>query len=307
MSTGSRSHAPIESSAGNPQRRVAADGDGTPPLKPFIHLLRKEHGLDLARFDETFLEKTLRSRLMATASAGWKEYADLLKQEPAEANALLASLSIGYSEFFRNPLTFALLEQVVLPALVADKERSGQSELRIWSAGCAAGQEAYSVAMLLEDLAALRERPVPFRIFATDVSPDALALAQEGVYDRAAVQNVRLRHLQAYFTIDGNAYAVAPGLRKRVDFSTFDLLDDSSVSPPACLYGDFDLVLCCNLLFYYGSDIRLSILGKVCRALSPGGYFVTGEAERDVVSSRKLLRAVAPPAAVFRKAVREEG
>jgi chemotaxis methyl-accepting protein methylase len=275
---------------------------GTPPLDLFIQAAHTSHGLDLSPFDEIFLAKALQGRLEATSAGTWALYLDRLAGDRAEAEALLQSLNIGYSEFFRNPLTFALLEQLVLPAIVAGKEKAGPGEIRIWSAGCAAGQEAYSIAILLEDLAAARQRPVPYRIIATDISVTALAAARKGIYDSAAVRNVRLKHVRDYFVAQGDEYAIAPRLRSRVDFSAYDLLDERSGCPPASLYGDFDLILCCNLLFYYRPDMRRRILDKLCGALSHGGYFVTGEAERAVLAEQAGLRAVAPPAAVFRKA-----
>ena len=252
-------------------------------------------------YDETFLKKALHRRLTATSVKTSEEYLGRLECDGAEAEALLRSLRIGHSEFFRNPLTFAVLEQLVLPNLLAAKEMSGRSEIRVWSAGCAAGQEAYSVAILLDELRAAREHPIPFRIIATDICGADLARGRDGVYDRAAVQNVRLKQLQDYFRVEGEAYAVAPRLRQQVDFSTYDLLDERSVCPPASLYGDFDLILCCNVLFYYRPDMRQRILDKVCNALAPNGYFVTGEAERDIVQHAGGCRAVASPAAVFQK------
>jgi chemotaxis methyl-accepting protein methylase len=274
---------------------------GTPPLDPFIQAAHKSHGLDLSPFDETFLAKALQGRLTATSAGTWALYLDRLAGDRAEAEALLQSLNIGYSEFFRNPLTFALLEQLVLPAIVAGKENAGPGEIRIWSAGCAAGQEAYSIAILLEDLAAARQRPLPFRIIATDISGTALAAARKGIYEDTAVQNVRLKHVRDCFVAQGNHYALAPRLRSRVDFSAYDLLNERSACPPASLYGDFDLILCCNLLFYYRDDVRRRVLDKICRALCPGGFFVTGEAERELALKHERFRAICTPGAVFRK------
>ena len=277
------------------------EGHRAPPLDACIQVMGEAHGRDLSRFDETFLAKSLHQRLTVTSTETWPVYLDRLAHDGTEAEALLQSLHPGYSEFFRNPLTFALLEQHVLPGLVEAREATGSAELRVWSAGCAAGQEAWSVAILLEELAAARGRPIQFRILATDISDAELALAREGVYGYAAARNVRLRHLRDYLSAKGETYVVAPRLRDRVDFSTYDLLDERSVCPPASLYGDFDLVLCCNLLFYYRPDLRERILDKVCRALRPSGCFVTGEVERDLAAGRERFRAVLPPSAVFQK------
>ncbi len=262
----------------------------------------QQHGWDLTVYDEAFLTQSLARRLTVISLSSSKAYLDRLLEDRHEAEVFFRSLSISYSEFFRNPLTFAVLEQLVLPGLVEAMEESRRSELRIWSAGCAAGQEAYSVAILLEEMAAARGRPIPLRIIATDVCEDELARARAGVYDTSAVQNVRLKQLRDHFTRDGETYVVAPRLRERVDFSTYNLLDERSTSPPASIYGDFDLILCSNVLLYYRPKTQGVILSKVRRSLAHCGYFVTGEVESEIVKRAGGFRKVAPPAAVFKKA-----
>jgi chemotaxis methyl-accepting protein methylase len=270
----------------------------SPPLAQIIAVMRDSHGRDLSLFDDAFLVKSLQRRLQGTTHASWPAYLDSLTHDGAEAGALFQSLNIGYSEFFRDPLTFALLEQVILPRLV---QQSGQAGLRVWSAGCAAGQEAWSIAILLDEQNAEREQPVPFRIFATDRVETVLAEARGGVYDAASVQQLRLKHLHRYFTVTGDAYRISPALKARVDFSDYDLLAEGSSSPTAAIYGDFDLIFCCNLLFYYRPEVRQRILDKIVHALRPGGYCITGAAEREIVARQTGLNAVAPPAAVFQK------
>lgn len=292
------------------------------PLDLIVRAVAGSHGLDISSYDEGFLRTTLSKRLAATGLTTLAAYGGHLEKSASEAGLLFRSLHIDHSEFFRNPLTFAVLEQLILPRLVREKGQCGGGEIRVWSAGCAGGQEAWSLAMLLEDLAGIQSSveqasrllvpqqtgnrdglptsggPVPYRIFATDLSdPDA---ARAGVYSAEALGNVRLHHVTRYFSEQGESFSIVPRLRERVDFSTYDLLDSSSASPAASIYGGFDLILCCNVLFYYRPEARQRILDKVRRTLSPGGYFVTGEAEMAMVSGHKEFRAVLPPAAVFR-------
>ncbi len=259
------------------------------------------HGMDVACYDETFLGKSLDKRVAFVASPSVEIYLDWLAGNRAEAIDFFASLDICYSEFFRNPLAFVLLEQMILPGLINELGKSGRTELRIWSAGCAAGQEPYSLAILLEDLAVARGAAIPFRIFATDGSETALAAACRGVYEEATVQNVCLRRIHSYFSRQGESYVFDPRIKARIDFSVYDLLDPHSVSPPTGIYGDFDLVFCSNLLFYYKLEVRCLILNKIRRSLSENGYFITGEAEKTIVEQAGGFRAVVPPAAVFRK------
>lgn len=269
-----------------------------PPLAQIIVLMREAHGFDLALYEEAFLAKSLQRRLEGAGLAGWSAYLERLAQDGAEAQALFASLNIGYSEFFRDPLAFALLEQVILPALL---QQSGPAGLRVWSAGCAAGQEAGSIAILLDEQNAGSGQPLPFRIFSTDRDAALLAAARKGIYDAASVQQLRLQQLRRYFTVTGDAYSLSPALKAHIDFSVFDLLAEGTTSPVAAIYGDFDLVLCCNLLFYYRPEVRQRILDKMVRALRTGGYCVTGAVEREIVARQTGLHAVTPPVAVFQK------
>jgi chemotaxis methyl-accepting protein methylase len=273
-------------------------------LEDITRVMRKIYGKDIYPFEESFLQKTLEKRLSLNSINSFASYSVYLSENRAEADALIRALTISFSEFFRNPLTFALLEQLVLPLLMDEKEKSGRPEIRVWSAACAAVQEPYSIAMLLDELLTARCSSVSYRIFATDFSETDLALAHKGVYDFGAVRNLRVKHLHDYFNASGETYSIIPRIRTHVDFSCYDLLDEHSVSPPASIFGGFDLVLCSNLLFYYKPEMREIILDKAYRSLSPNGYLVTGEAERDMISGRKGLRAVAPPAAIFQKTAR---
>ncbi len=270
-------------------------------LASFIQTLERTHGLRIDAYDEVFLQKSIDKRLAETGIKTVSAYGEYLADNRAEAECFCQSLRINYSEFFRNSLTFALLEQQILPALIAEKKQSGQKEIRIWSAGCAAGQEIWSVAILLDALLTAKESLLSYRIFATDLSESDLAKARAGIYSAEAVGNICLKYLNSCFLRQGDAYVVVPRLLEQVDFSVYDLLDEHSVCPADSLYGDFDLIFCCNLLFYYKPDVRQRVIGKIYRALSGSGFFVTGEAERDMVTKQEGFCPVAPAAAIFQK------
>lgn len=264
-----------------------------------LEALRQSYGWDLSSFDGTFLAKMLEARRTATGTPSVREYLTRLRQDRHEAEELHQSLHIAHSEFFRNPLAFALLEELILPQLAAGK--GGQTEIRVWSAGCAAGQEAYSVAILLDELAASRKNPVLFRIFATDRSRTELTTAQLGTYRRESLHNVRLKHVDGCFSRRDDTFTIVSRIRQRVDFSWHDLLGERCGSPPASIYGDFDLILCSNLLYYYQAGIQQLILSKLHQALTPRGYLVTGETEKAAVNLAGGFHALAPPAPVFQK------
>lgn len=262
-------------------------------------------GRDLSVFDEGFFAQTVERRMQATGTGALRAYAEYVAAHPDESVALASSLVVTYSEFFRDPLPFAVLEGIALPSLALARTGERRREIRVWSAACATGEEAWSLAILLHDLAestaAARSHELGFRIFATDLGEPELEAARRGVYDERSVRNVRAGQLARHFVARGDSYQVAPSLRPLVDFSQFDLLDATATCAPASIYGDFDVVLCCNVLFYYCDDVQRSILSKIRRCLSSRGVLMTGEVERAMVLKAGGFRAIAGPAPVFSK------
>lgn len=271
-------------------------------LNKIITMMKQTHDRDISMYDQYFLIKSLKRRWIATGVNNADEYCSCLENNNTEADAFYSSLQITYSQFFRDPLTFALLEQLTLPSLISHKPEG--REIRVWSAGCSNGQEAYSMAMLLSELIEVSGKEISFRIFATDISQEALDVGRAGVYDQKAVQNVKLKHLNKYFTKQGETYAIVPQLKRCINFSTYDLLDLSTANPPESIYGDFDIVMCSNLLFYYKPDYQQVIIKKIHQAMSATGYLATGETEKTFVENLTKLQMIDAPNAVFKNNLR---
>lgn len=265
------------------------------------HVLIRRHGLDISDYDPVYAGRTLERRLAAAGSPTVSRYLDHLDRDRAEAEAFHHSLRIGYSAFFRDPLAFALIERRLLPELLGRNPREGRAGLRVWSAGCAAGQEAWSVAILLDESCDKTSRHPSWRVFATDADEPDLAFAHAGVYSADELGNVPLRHVAGCFSPQGERYAVAENLREHVEFAVYDLLDATTSAPPSSIFGDFDLILCCNVLFYYRTEQQRRIIGKLLGCLSPGGYLVTGETERHLVTDVGGLDEPFPGTPVFRR------
>ncbi len=251
-------------------------------LDKIIRVVNQLRGNDISIFDSTFLVRTLEKRLAVTKCASFDLYHDLLRSDNIEVDLFYSSLLNPFSEFFRNPLTFSLLEQVVLPQIMQRKIKTSQREIRIWSAACAGGHEAYSLAIILEELLSRSDKKLTYRIFATDLQEKQLDEARRGNYSENVLGHVSLKRLNRWFERDGNNFVIHPKLRDHIDFSAFDLLDQQLFSPPASIFGDFDLIICANLLFYYTAESRKTIIRKVGNALARDGYLVTGETEREI-------------------------
>lgn len=269
-------------------------------LDALIDRVFKAHDLDLSCFHTAFLAKALDTRAAALAENA-PVYERRLTEDFSEAELFLRSLHIGYTEFFRNALAFAMLEHLILPTLINAEEKSGRGEIRIWSAGCATGQEAWSLAMLLDGLLTDRNTSFSYRIIATDRSAPDLAVARAGLYFEETVGNVRMSHLRRYFHRQGHFYLIVPRLRDRMDFTVHDLLDPKTLCPPESIFGDFDLVFCSNVLLYYRPEMQELILGKVRRCLTTGGYLICDETEAGIVETVGGFHRATPAAAIYIK------
>lgn len=268
--------------------------------KHIADLLMGMHGIDISQYDTSFLGRSLQKRITEIHCGSVEEYCSFLEDNKMEGKNFFDSLHISYSEFFRNPLTFAVLERIIVPSIVLKKKTNKRKEIRIWSAACAAGQEAYSIAILLEELKNGNMNKFDYRIFATDLCESQVDEARKGAFTAAALHNASMKRAEQWFTHRGETYFAKPELKEHIDFSVFDLFDEHVSSPPASIFGDFDLVFCANLLFYYKNAYRKIILDKITHCLASGGFLITGEAEREIVMKHGF-HEVYPQSAIFQK------
>ncbi len=272
----------------------------TGEVKIVSELLFVSHGMDVSKFDDSFLRKSLNKRMSATGIDSFGDYCLYIQTSKSEADAFFDSLNINFSEFFRNPITFAYLEQLIFPALIEKKRHDKQKEIRIWSAACATGQEALSMAILFDEIYQTSRVNISCRIFATDINKEELENAHKGVYMSSCLSKTTLRRIQSYFTQQGDMFTISPSLYKYIEFSVFDLLTDKCSCPPTSVYGNFDLVFCSNLLFYYKKEYRQIILEKAGNFLAPDGYLITGDSEREILKEHNY-KEVFLNSGIFRK------
>ncbi len=263
-----------------------------------VEILQQTLGMEISGYDSSFLNNSIQKRITETGCGSPETYAVLIGQSLAERNHFIASLSISYSEFFRNSLTCSALERIIFPMLILRLKESKRQEIRIWSAACAAGQESYSLAIILEELKNGDAEKFNYRIFASDQTESWVARAKLGQYTYEEISNLSLKRVARWFDRHGDRYLLKPNLKRTVDFSVFDLFSESQGSPPASIFGDFDLVICANLLFYYKPVFRKKILDKVSQCLTKGGFLITGETEREILFSLGY-REVVPHSAIF--------
>ena len=154
--------------------------------------------------------------------------------------------------------------------------------------------------MLLEELNATFTQPLNYRVFATDLCEKQINMAQKGIYSYQAISNVTAGRLDKWFVQYESVYAIKQELKQRLDFSVFDLLNDKSACPPSSIFGNFDLVMCANVLFYYTKDYRLKILDVIMNSLAVGGFLIVSEVERQFLFNAHW-QEVYPQSCIFKK------
>lgn len=277
----------------------SAQGPGAPFIgsdisaaayREIAEVLQQEQGLCLAGYKELCIKRRLAARIRAVGCLDSESYLERLRASAVEQEQLLAALSIHVSQFFRNPQAFRVLEKRVLPELVR-ATKNDRAKLRIWSAGCARGEEAYSLALLCRERLA-ENRPVA--IIGTDLSPDALRAAKRGCFPETRLGDVPSALLEKYFTRCGEQYQVAASIRAMVRFFRHDILGDEP-------FYRADLILCRNLLIYFSRAQQQRILEHLAAALLPGGYLMLGRAETLAPGCRALLTCIDPAERLYQR------
>ncbi len=243
-----------------------------------LRILRKARGIDLGGYREKVFERILGERLESLGIEGVETYTELLEKDFRERDRLVDALLIRVSEFFRDPLVFETLSAAILPEVLQNKRDENKREIRVWCAGCATGEEAYSIALLLQE-ALWAEEGWDVHVFATDISERALSVARRGVYSGAVMGNVKLRIKERYFLEEPGGFRIRPEVAGKVHFSVDDLMDMERIAPAASIFGEFDMVLCRNVLIYYELSMQERILAKLCKTIGSRGVLVLGDSE----------------------------
>ena len=240
----------------------------------FRDLIYEECGVSLGIEKRTFLESRLRRRVDELGIKNGYEYYSLIttvQGRSQELPRLLDSLMICETSFFRNQPQFELLKEVVLPEIVARKEKAGTRLLRVWSAGCSTGQEPYSAVMTLLDSIPDRESWT-IRVFASDLSFTALERAQCGSYRVDQLKGVEAGCVAKYFRQENGNYLMSEAVRKRVIFDYHNLKHDNGLR-------GLDIVFCRNVMIYFDTDEQRRLVNRFSNCLVPGGFLFLGHAE----------------------------
>src|SRR5215204_4378561 len=263
-------------------------------LERFLEELHRNRGVDFRSYKRPTILRRLGRRMALLDCESIDEYSRYLEEHPEEYRQLIGAFFIKVTEFFRDPQLFDYLKEEVLPGLI-EAAREEENQLRIWSAGCATGEEAYSLAVLVSEALGREAGLFNVRIFATDIDEDAVKYARRGVYPPSALEGLSEEQLRRYFVEEDGSYQIKKQIRGMIVFGEHDL---SQRSP----FPHLDLVVSRNVLIYFSNELQRRALQLFAYSLRDGGYLVMGKAE-----SPSLLADLFAPIDRHNKVYRRHG
>jgi len=244
-----------------------ADDDSWASLLNFLHVSR---GFDFHGYKPNTLVRRIRKRMSVLGLEGYGAYQDYLEVHPEEFATLFNTILINVTSFFRDPHSWDVVRTSLIPQILSSKQPA--DPIRAWSAGCASGEEAYTIAMLLAEAMGLEEFQARVKIYATDVDEEALNTARHASYSPRQVESVPPDLLERYFELVDGFYIFRKDLRRQVIFGRHDLMSDAPISR-------IDLLVCRNTLMYFNAETQAKVFSRFHFALNDGGFLFLGRAE----------------------------
>lgn len=277
--------------------QIPPEGDKPPRggeaaiLREVLALLRARTGHDFQNYKRSTIMRRVARRLQITNLDDISDYLKFVRKNPAEAQRLLSELLINVTNFFRDSEAFTALETLIIPALFTDKTPDDQ--IRVWVAGCATGEEAYSMAIVLAEHAARIGQMASIQIFATDIDEETIVEARAGLYPESISVDVSNERLKRFFTKEGHYYKVKKEIREMVLFAPHNILRD----PP---FSKLDMISCRNLLIYLNRETQNRVLELFHFALKPEGILFLGISESSDTSP-ELFSPVEKKSRIFKR------
>lgn len=247
-----------------------------PEFENLLIYLRQNRGFDFTGYKRSTLMRRVLKRMQSLTIENFVDYLDYLEVYPEEFNHLFNTILINVTAFFRDSSAWEYLGEQILPNLIKNKKAS--DPIRIWSAGCASGEEAYTLAIFMSEILGVEEFRQRVKIYATDIDEDALNQARAATYSAKDVQVIPDELREKYFEVVGNRYVFRPDLRRSVIFGRHDLFQDAPISR-------LDLLVSRNTMMYFNSEAQGRILARFHFALNDTGYLFLGKAEMLLIHS----------------------
>lgn len=236
------------------------------------------------------LESRLQKRISFLGFPNFEVYLDYVKFNPSgsgETKYLFEAITINETFFFRNQPQLDALVTTILPEIISSKEKLGKNKIRIWSAASSTGEEAYSIAMMINDLIRPKYPNMEYEIIGTDISNAVVDVARRGSYKEYSIRNTPGYYLKKYFKNNGTSFDLDPKIKNMAQFKLLNLYDDLSMRTMI----NFDVIFCANVLIYFDQSSKIKVINHLYNSLFKGGYLYIGYSEtlHGISKSFKLI------------------
>jgi len=273
----------------------SVDNESRGDASRLIAQIERDRGFDLSQYRLTYVERRLGTRLRALGLTTYRQYATHLTEHPEEYTRLLDTLTVNVTDFFRDPPVWKILRDEVVPGILEAKSAGGQRVIRVWSAGCATGEEPYSLAMAFLSAMGSDASKFMLSVTATDLDPIALATAAKAEYEVSKLEHIPRTERVKYVEADAKRFRIKPEVTERVRFRTLNLFSDP---PPMAM----DLILCRNVFIYFTREQQERVTNVFHKALARGGYLVLGRTEKMANGSADGFVPVCSKERIYKKA-----
>ncbi|MBN1755397.1 protein-glutamate O-methyltransferase CheR [bacterium] len=254
--------------------------------------LKLRYCLDFTSYKLPFLRRRLVGRMNRMGISSFPQYMGLIQADPEERSKLISNLTINVSEFMRNPEVFDKIRKIIFPRIIADRDQCDKP-IRIWTAGCSTGEEAYSLAILMAESEKLRN--LPLTIIATDIDQDALKSAQIGIYNESALTNISEELKERYFSrITEGKYQIKTELTDSIRFIRHNIVYDKS-------FGQFDIIVCRNVSIYFDKGLQYKMYNRFYQSLYNYGFYVSGKTEMLPLNLYKFFLPIDRESRIYQK------
>ncbi len=237
-----------------------------------LNNIYRQRGIDFRQYRPKCLRRRIVVGMHDANLDSFCAYLDFLKKNPQQYDSLLDRITINVSEFFRNPEAFKAIYEKVIPVIVERKKKLASHNIRIWSAGCATGEEPYSLAILFKEALERLGQNIKISIIATDIDKEALRKAKIGGYSKRALKELKAHQISAYFEKEADVYYIKPQIKEMVKFMNHNMISDD---PPPLV----DLILCRNVIIYFSRQLQKKVYANFYSALVSSGFLVAGKTE----------------------------
>jgi len=260
-------------------------------FRQLLITIESKLGIRCENYKESYLKRRIESRMRMNKITKYNEYNILIKKDNEELEKLRNALTINVTKFFRDPTVFEVIRREIVPDIIEKKKK-----IKIWCAGCATGEEPYTLAIIIYEYLALK-KDVDVTILATDLDLEAIKKAKEGIYDKRNLENVSKMQLKKHFTeLENGKFAINEHIKKMVKFSKHDLMSGS----PAGRF--MDVVSCRNVTIYFTENQKNTLSKEFHEALSNNGYYIIGKTEYIGREVEHLFEQYNSNEKIFRKA-----